>query len=712
MKLRRGLLPLLALSAMLIAVASCQLTVVRGSSSPQKHSSAIQSLGIPVLSVLSTEVSPLYGPTLLSEVEFYADAETRNGDYVKVTNAGGFVFVKGRSFKVVPWNTVYDPKTGAWVVFLANVTSDSFRIMYLYLKNGTGAFSLWCYEYDSSLFEGYLFYGSDFVRNKTCSAPSVRMPKLSIVPQTKNPSGMSALGPTLFISSQTGLYMNGTETLSLYPLLYRTFPGTSELWVLIDDHQGRYYYSIFYLFESDREHVFRGHTLRLNDLYLSSFESIAAEWMPGLFPYFLTVVSEGSNITTKIHGFPFKTDRLGRIEVRVPGGDIQVEAQKEASTGSGVRRIFSEWKWLTKSNPVSVRVLQNIDLYAIYKTQLYVSIRSAFGSPVGEGWYDEGATAKFSVEPVIDVLNSTRLVFNGWTGDENISNREGSTTVDRPKTLRANWKRQYEIEISTKGVPQGVSMNLTMNGNQTTASAPFTHRQWADADSVLEIGIDPSRFTSSNTRYAFLRWQTESGTAVSIPFTVKVPIHIIASYKTDEPFAGKATLQIDPTILLLRETVTIKGTTNPARPSTNVSLLWSQDSVEWSLITTVAADSQGNYEHVWNIQPFDKLYVKAKWTYDPDYEPLESSIVVLTRINSSYRRMLQSPEFLRNFVVLLENSPVLSKLAAISLNLLTNPRDAIQSTVTDSLAIPIYLGLFLLIAVLIWRRKHKPSSSS
>jgi len=678
---------------------------------------------------------PLAGasPTLassLSTMEFYVNAETKNRDYVKAANDGGIISLKGRVFKVIPWNTVYDAKTETWVVFLANITSDSFRIMYLYLRNGTGAFALWYYEYDSSLFEGHIFYGSAHVGNKTCLTPIAKIPRLSIAPEAKNPSGISALGPTLYVNGKSGLYVNRTETLSLYPLLHREFPGSSELWLLMGDRQGRFYYSIFYLFERDREHVLRAHTLRLNDLYLVPFENIAAQWMTGRFPYSLTVSSGFDNVTVKINGFPFKTNEQGRIEVGVSMGDVAIEAQNEIAIGPGSRQVFSEWKWLTKSNPSSVRISQDTNLFLIYKRQFYLSLISPHGSPAGGGWYDAGTTARFSIEPLVDLLNGTRLAFCGWSGDQESRNFEGAATIDKPKTLRADWKRQYEILITTKGLPPGIGMNLTVNENQTSVSVPFIHRQWIDADSALMIRIHPTNPTASQVRYLFRRWQTEAGTAIVLPTILKSPLQLVARYETEEPFTGKITLQAVPAILLSGDTVTIRGATNPSRPLTDVTILWSQDATSWNRVATVLTDANGNYEYVWQAYQGEKIYLMAKWIYDPDYEPIESSIATVTRIISVTGRQTRWPQFLNGIVRLVENSPIPSQIttpllyplirineAAVLFSAATGSPQWLQEVtvwvLTGMLVGPPYLGPFLTLLALAWKKAtHRSPSAS
>jgi hypothetical protein len=209
----------------------------------------------------------------------------------------------------------------------------------------------------------------------------------------------------------------------------------------------------------------------------------------------------------------------------------------------------------------------------------------------------------------------------------------------------------------------------------------------------------------------FVRWQTESGSAIGLPIVVNSPLQIAARYDTEEPFAGRVTIQADPTVLLLKETITIRGTINPAQPRTEVVLLWSKDSVEWNLAATVTTDSQGSYEHVWKAESTDKIYLKARWTYDPDYEPIESSVVTVTRIDSNANRIFQWPQFLRNLAGFLENFPFFTQLLAMTLSFITRIYETIVWTTSNAMFLPIYLGLLVLLVFLIWRRATRRPSS-
>lgn len=661
--------------------------------------------------LLRDDISSVRNPI----VEFTVDAETKNGDFVKVTNEGGLVYLKRNYFNVVPWKVWYDEGRKAWIAFLINVTTSNFRVSYMFLRNGTGAFTLWHYDYEASSYDGYLFYGADYIKNKTCLSPSVRMPKLGIIPEARVPSQISALGPTLYIDDEAGLYLDAGAILSVYPI--RADAG--QTWFLMLDRQGRYYFSIFYYFESDREHVVRGHTVRLNDLYQPPFEYIPALWTSGRFPYSLTVTCDIGNLTVRIGGFPFKTNEHGRIVARVPMGDISVEAQNEITISQGSRRIFNEWKWLTKSNPTIVRITRDTDLYLTYRNQFYLSLWSPYGSPLGEGWYDAGATARFSVEPVVSFPNGTKHVFLGWGGAKETSRPEDTVVVDGPKTLWARWKRQYEIVISTKGLPSGSTLNLTVNENQTSVVVPFKHRQWVDAGSELSVKISPMNVSSFQGRYVFRRWQTGSDEPLLLPIVVRGPTQLIARYETEEPFTGKVTLEAAPLTLLVEDTVTVRGATSPSRPLTTVAILWSQDSIEWAEIANVTTNAEGSYMYVWQVPQGQKFYLKAKWIYDPDYAPIESPIAVVTRVSSGQRS--RWPQLLNGIAWLIENLPIPSKAAAILMIPLTKVNEAVapvsvliggpqwlQETtlwvMTGMVAGPFYLAPMLTLFVLAWKK--------
>lgn len=81
-------------------------------------------------------------------------------------------------------------------------------------------------------------------------------------------------------------------------------------------------------------------------------------------------------------------------------------------------------------------------LEAVYKTQYYLSIETERGRARGEGWYDAGSTANFSVEKEVgDWL--VKYIFQRWSGDFEGETASGTLTMDRPKVIRAVWRADY-----------------------------------------------------------------------------------------------------------------------------------------------------------------------------------------------------------------------------------------------------------------------------
>ena len=90
-----------------------------------------------------------------------------------------------------------------------------------------------------------------------------------------------------------------------------------------------------------------------------------------------------------------------------------------------------------------------MDLFALYKTQYYLSVKSALTAmnTTGSGWYDAGSGAPFAVNqgPNFFVLQS----FDHWNWDA----RPGTPTLttvpagllvmDGPTKITAIWKSDY-----------------------------------------------------------------------------------------------------------------------------------------------------------------------------------------------------------------------------------------------------------------------------
>jgi hypothetical protein len=72
----------------------------------------------------------------------------------------------------------------------------------------------------------------------------------------------------------------------------------------------------------------------------------------------------------------------------------------------------------------------------VQKNKFFLSVKSSFGNPRGEGEYEEGSLATVSV----DDRGFLIFLFDGWKGDSNSQSSTISIIMDSPKVVEAKWK--------------------------------------------------------------------------------------------------------------------------------------------------------------------------------------------------------------------------------------------------------------------------------
>lgn len=115
------------------------------------------------------------------------------------------------------------------------------------------------------------------------------------------------------------------------------------------------------------------------------------------------------------------------------------------SGGAGKRYVFSGWAVDgsgAAGNPVSVVMNGPRTTVANYKTQFYLSVKSPYGNAQGDGWYDEGTTATFSVEQTHNE-GWIKYVFDKWIGDSPATSSTTTIMMDSPKAVVAIYHSDY-----------------------------------------------------------------------------------------------------------------------------------------------------------------------------------------------------------------------------------------------------------------------------
>jgi uncharacterized repeat protein (TIGR02543 family) len=217
-------------------------------------------------------------------------------------------------------------------------------------------------------------------------------------------------------------------------------------------------------------------------------------------PSGLSVTVDGQTVTTP-HTFSWKENTQHTITVN----PIQ-------SGPPGTRYVFSEWS--DGGNQTHELIVPGKDktITAVFTSQYYLNVNSPWGSPQGQGWYDENTTANFSIGSPQEVQQS-RYTFSYWSGDYSGSNPSGSITMNAPKTVIANWDAEHYLSIfSSYGNPQGSG--------------------WYAENTSAPISVTTPVY-NGDTRYLFLQWTGDySGTSPTASVLVDTSKMITAEWRT------------------------------------------------------------------------------------------------------------------------------------------------------------------------------------
>lgn len=92
------------------------------------------------------------------------------------------------------------------------------------------------------------------------------------------------------------------------------------------------------------------------------------------------------------------------------------------------------------------------DMVFSLQQQYYLNVISAYDTPTGQGWYNNGTNAFASLTSgFVDNGNGTRGVFNQWSNDASGNNYSKSDAIymNQNKTAVAIWNTQYYLTVRT-----------------------------------------------------------------------------------------------------------------------------------------------------------------------------------------------------------------------------------------------------------------------
>ncbi len=139
----------------------------------------------------------------------------------------------------------------------------------------------------------------------------------------------------------------------------------------------------------------------------------------------------------------------------------------EPQTNGQIKRTINEWISVgpnhakIENSKIPITSVRMENPYAIsidWKNQFYLDVKSKYGKVAGSGFYDEGDVVVASINS--DIQNSgfvgTRLMFDGWEGDENSKGANVQVIIDKPKSLEGVWKKQFQLTVNSEyGISSG-----------------------------------------------------------------------------------------------------------------------------------------------------------------------------------------------------------------------------------------------------------------
>jgi M6 family metalloprotease-like protein len=228
----------------------------------------------------------------------------------------------------------------------------------------------------------------------------------------------------------------------------------------------------------------------------------------------LSIASDGVPDTSypsalEVNGMAFSFNDLSSVDTWI---DLDRSANvtlltQVVSVDDSTRYIFKGWSG-TNSNStlLSLVMSQPLNLVAQFRKQFFLNVKSEFGNPTGEGWYDNGTRATFNVTSPEYASATERYTFDSWSGSES-KETQVSTVMDQPRTITAQWRRQLLVGISVLGsdgqqLPVDELKMRIEAPNGTEITQPLVGYAWLDdglwiVETVewMSVDVSPSERT-------------------------------------------------------------------------------------------------------------------------------------------------------------------------------------------------------------------------
>jgi M6 family metalloprotease-like protein len=205
---------------------------------------------------------------------------------------------------------------------------------------------------------------------------------------------------------------------------------------------------------------------------------------------------------------------VGDFQIGVLQGSNVVQIQPAIYLNPSSRFVFRQWSDGSVANPRTIEVSSDMSLGVDFDAQYLLSLEPSGGATSGAGWYNSGTiVTATATSPSTVVADETRLVFLSWSGDLQSDSTSIVLNMTAPRSLKANWKTQYFLNIQ--------SAYAAVGGG------------WYDADSQAVVSLSSPVVTGDGIRYVFVSWSGDlSGADQNQSLTMSGPKVVSALWAT------------------------------------------------------------------------------------------------------------------------------------------------------------------------------------
>ena len=175
------------------------------------------------------------------------------------------------------------------------------------------------------------------------------------------------------------------------------------------------------------------------------------------------------------------------------GSEHSIELLDQTSS-DGVRYVLDSWNDQNISQTKTITVGEDdINLVGLLKPQYKLTLLSEYGETDGHGWYDKGSVVDFEVWPeeIFDENDSQKkFVFESWDRGDYRNSITNSVVLEKPLTVKANWKEYYWLELKS------TSKDVSLSGTG-----------WYPERQKVALSAYGASTQTSDTQSEFLRWE-------------------------------------------------------------------------------------------------------------------------------------------------------------------------------------------------------------